>query len=192
MATGTHRVYIRLRERQPHPARRLTRHDSARAAGARHTTAPSARVRRGGAARRARAGMAVSAVGVRECGYRRGNAKDRDLWSIEWFSGVVETDTARHAKHTLATIASRTFDSATDTVPRGGLTIRCAHGATQRFMPGMRLERRGDIRHCQWHVLADLGGVRQRRSGAWTRHESLRAEWRWPDRLGDRILGVNV
>jgi hypothetical protein len=22
-------------------------------------------------------------------------------------------------------------------------------------MPGMRLERRGDVRHCQWHVLAD-------------------------------------
>jgi uncharacterized protein YndB with AHSA1/START domain len=27
--------------------------------------------------------------------------------------------------------------------------------AVHRFMPGMRLERHGDIRHCQWHVLAD-------------------------------------
>ena len=27
--------------------------------------------------------------------------------------------------------------------------------AVHRFMPGMRLERRGDVRHCQWHVLAD-------------------------------------
>jgi uncharacterized protein YndB with AHSA1/START domain len=27
--------------------------------------------------------------------------------------------------------------------------------AVHRFMRGMRLERRGDIRHCQWHVLAD-------------------------------------
>jgi uncharacterized protein YndB with AHSA1/START domain len=27
--------------------------------------------------------------------------------------------------------------------------------AAQRFMPGVRLERRGAIRHCQWHVLAD-------------------------------------
>jgi uncharacterized protein YndB with AHSA1/START domain len=27
--------------------------------------------------------------------------------------------------------------------------------AAQRFMPGTRLERRGAIRHCQWHVLAD-------------------------------------
>ena len=22
-------------------------------------------------------------------------------------------------------------------------------------MPGMRLERQGDVRHCQWHALAD-------------------------------------
>jgi uncharacterized protein YndB with AHSA1/START domain len=27
--------------------------------------------------------------------------------------------------------------------------------AARRFMPGMRLERRGDVRHCQWHLLAD-------------------------------------
>jgi uncharacterized protein YndB with AHSA1/START domain len=27
--------------------------------------------------------------------------------------------------------------------------------AVQRFMPGVRLERRGGVRHCQWHVLAD-------------------------------------
>jgi hypothetical protein len=40
----------------------------------------------------------------------------------------------------------------------------CIHGhddlkahlaAVHRFMPGMRLERHGEIRHCQWHVLAD-------------------------------------
>ncbi len=28
-------------------------------------------------------------------------------------------------------------------------------GAVHRFMPGIRMERRGGIRHCQWHVLAD-------------------------------------
>lgn len=27
--------------------------------------------------------------------------------------------------------------------------------AVHRFMPGLRLARRGDVRHCQWHVLAD-------------------------------------
>jgi uncharacterized protein YndB with AHSA1/START domain len=31
--------------------------------------------------------------------------------------------------------------------------------AARRFMPGMRLERRGVIRHCQWHVLADWVAV---------------------------------
>jgi uncharacterized protein YndB with AHSA1/START domain len=33
--------------------------------------------------------------------------------------------------------------------------LRAHLGAVHRFMPGMRLERRGDIRHCQWRVLAD-------------------------------------
>ena len=37
-----------------------------------------------------------------------------------------------------------------------GMDDLTAHiGASQRFMPGMRLERKGDIRHCQGTVLAD-------------------------------------
>ena len=37
-----------------------------------------------------------------------------------------------------------------------GLADLAAHaGAAQRFMPGIRLQRRGDIRHCQGQVLAD-------------------------------------
>jgi hypothetical protein len=37
-----------------------------------------------------------------------------------------------------------------------GMSEINAHlSAAQRFMPGVRLERRGTIRHCQWHVLAD-------------------------------------
>ena len=31
--------------------------------------------------------------------------------------------------------------------------------AARRFMPGLRLERQGTIRHCQWHVLADWVAV---------------------------------
>lgn len=42
-------------------------------------------------------------------------------------------------------------------------------GAAQRFMPGMRLERKGPVRHCQGMVLADWIGVspdgQQRASG---------------------------
>jgi uncharacterized protein YndB with AHSA1/START domain len=38
----------------------------------------------------------------------------------------------------------------------GGEAELQAHlAAVHRFMPGMRLERRGDVRHCQAHVLAD-------------------------------------
>jgi hypothetical protein len=33
--------------------------------------------------------------------------------------------------------------------------VKAHLAAVHRFMPGMRLERRGEIRHCQWHVLAD-------------------------------------
>ena len=33
--------------------------------------------------------------------------------------------------------------------------IRAHLAAVHRFMPGLRLERRGEVRHCQWHVLAD-------------------------------------
>ena len=37
-----------------------------------------------------------------------------------------------------------------------GLADLVAHtGAAQRFMPGIHLERRGDVRHCQGTVLAD-------------------------------------
>jgi uncharacterized protein YndB with AHSA1/START domain len=37
-----------------------------------------------------------------------------------------------------------------------GIADVCAHiGAAQRFMPGVSLERKGDVRHCQGTVLAD-------------------------------------
>jgi uncharacterized protein YndB with AHSA1/START domain len=37
-----------------------------------------------------------------------------------------------------------------------GLADLTAHaGATQRFMPGIRMQRKGDVRHCQGTVLAD-------------------------------------
>jgi uncharacterized protein YndB with AHSA1/START domain len=38
----------------------------------------------------------------------------------------------------------------------GGLDELRGHlTAVHTFMPGIKLERRGDVRHCQWHVLAD-------------------------------------
>ena len=44
--------------------------------------------------------------------------------------------------------------------------VKAHLAAVHKFMPGMRLERRGDVRHCQSHVLADwvaLGGDGQER-----------------------------
>jgi hypothetical protein len=51
-----------------------------------------------------------------------------------------------------------------------GLADVSAHaGAAQRFMPGVRLQRRGEIRHCQGMVLADwfagTGDGQERMSG---------------------------
>ena len=37
--------------------------------------------------------------------------------------------------------------------------IRAHLAAVHRFMPGLRLERRGEIRYCQWHVLVDWAAV---------------------------------
>jgi uncharacterized protein YndB with AHSA1/START domain len=48
----------------------------------------------------------------------------------------------------------------------GADEVKAHLAAVHRFMPGMRIERRGGIRHCQWHVLADwvaLGGDGQQR-----------------------------
>jgi uncharacterized protein YndB with AHSA1/START domain len=84
----------------------------------------------------------------------------------QWFAAWSEADVAARDR-TLSTIA----------VPdvRFGDQYSCLEGAgelsahltaARRFMPGLRLERRGEIRHCQWHVLADwvaVGGDGQER-----------------------------
>ena len=73
----------------------------------------------------------------------------------QWFATWSESDTLARDR-SLATIAAPDV--------RFGDRFSCLEGAAevsahlaaaQRFMPGMRLERRGEIRHCQWHVLAD-------------------------------------
>ena len=37
----------------------------------------------------------------------------------------------------------------------GADDVKAHLAGVHQFMPGVRLERRGEIRHCQWHVLAD-------------------------------------
>jgi uncharacterized protein YndB with AHSA1/START domain len=43
----------------------------------------------------------------------------------------------------------------------GDNELKAHLAAVHRFMPGLRLERRGDVRHCQWHVLADWVALAQ-------------------------------
>jgi uncharacterized protein YndB with AHSA1/START domain len=73
----------------------------------------------------------------------------------QWFAAWSEGD-AGAREHSLAAITASGV--------RFGDKFSCLEGADEinnhlaaarRFMPGLRLERRGAIRHCQWHVLAD-------------------------------------
>jgi uncharacterized protein YndB with AHSA1/START domain len=72
-----------------------------------------------------------------------------------WFAAWSEPDAAKRDQ-ALAALGSadiRFLDkfSALD----GRDEVKAHLAAVHRFMPGLRLERRGEIRHCQWHVLAD-------------------------------------
>lgn len=82
-------------------------------------------------------------------------AADAETIVDRWFATWSEPDAARR-------------DEALDAIASSGLRfedrfsrmagvdeVRAHLAAVHRFMPGMRLERQGPIRHCQWHVLAD-------------------------------------
>jgi uncharacterized protein YndB with AHSA1/START domain len=96
------------------------------------------------------------------------NAGASDLVDA-WFAVWSETNpAAREAKLSAIATADVTFrdrfgllDGIVDLVPH--------IGAAQRFMPDMRFERQGDVRHCQGMVLADwvarAGDGRERGSG---------------------------
>ena len=73
----------------------------------------------------------------------------------QWFTAWGEPDSAARER-SLATIATPDIRLEDRFSCIEGLPELQAHlTAAQRFMPGLRLERRGDVRHCQWHVLAD-------------------------------------
>jgi len=76
-----------------------------------------------------------------------------------WFAAWAEPDERARAK-SLAAIASgdvRMHDRFSCVAGTGELTEHIA--AAQRFMPGMRMQRQGDARHCQGTVLADWTAV---------------------------------
>jgi uncharacterized protein YndB with AHSA1/START domain len=86
-----------------------------------------------------------------------------------WFAAWAEPDAGARERQ-LASIASpavrfrdrfSTIEGAADLIPH--------IGAAQRFMPGIRLERRGEVRHCQGTLLVDwvarTGDGQERASG---------------------------
>ena len=76
-----------------------------------------------------------------------------------WFATWSEADAAVRER-TLASIAVPDLQFGDKFSCIEGADELSAHlVAAQRFMPGLRLERRGAIRHCQWHVLADWAAV---------------------------------
>jgi uncharacterized protein YndB with AHSA1/START domain len=76
-----------------------------------------------------------------------------------WFSTWSEPDTAtREASLARVAAADIQFQDKFSCVT-GLDDVRAHLAAVHRFMPGLRLERRGEIRHCQWHVLVDWAAV---------------------------------
>ncbi|MEO8096669.1 MAG: SRPBCC domain-containing protein [Acidobacteriota bacterium] len=77
----------------------------------------------------------------------------------EWFSAWAITDASGRLE-TLRRIAEPDVQFRDRFSLLAGFEDLVVHlGASQRFMPGIRLERRGEIRHCQGTVLADWAAV---------------------------------
>ena len=72
-----------------------------------------------------------------------------------WFEAWADTN-PESRNDTFAGIAAPTITFRNRYSALEGLSDLTAHvAAAQRFMPGVRLERKGDVRHCQGVVLAD-------------------------------------
>ena len=78
-------------------------------------------------------------------------ARTVDAWFAAW---LISDDKEREAS--LAAIAAPEITFRDRYSLLEGLADLAAHtGAAQRFMPGIRMQRKGDVRHCQGVVLAD-------------------------------------
>jgi uncharacterized protein YndB with AHSA1/START domain len=72
-----------------------------------------------------------------------------------WFSAWSDPEAATRER-TLAEIVTENIQFRDRfSCIAGDDDVKAHLAAVHRFMPGMRLERRGEVRHCQWHVLAD-------------------------------------
>jgi uncharacterized protein YndB with AHSA1/START domain len=77
--------------------------------------------------------------------------KPVDAWFRAW--AIADEKSREDSLATIVTSGIRFCDRFS---MLAGITDLTAHtGAVQRFMPGIRMERKGDVRHCQGTVLAD-------------------------------------
>ena len=73
-----------------------------------------------------------------------------------WFDAWADPDAASRAR-TLSRIAADTLQFRDRYSTTDGVADLVAHiTGAQRFMPGIRMQRQGDVRHCQGTVLADF------------------------------------
>ena len=72
-----------------------------------------------------------------------------------WFAAWSEPDSAARERVLDAIAAGGIMFHDRFSCIAGDGDLRAHLTAVHRFMPGLRLERRGDVRHCQWQVLAD-------------------------------------
>jgi uncharacterized protein YndB with AHSA1/START domain len=77
----------------------------------------------------------------------------------QWFAAWNEGDAGVRERLLAAITASGVRFGDKYTCLEGADEINSHLTAARRFMPGIRLERRGAIRHCQWHLLADWVAV---------------------------------
>ena len=128
-----------------------------------------------GRARSPRAGLALPAVALRQRRRRRDPRRMPRRLVDAWFGAWAETDEAARTA-ALAAIASadvRMHDRFSCIEGRDELMPHI--GAAQQHMPGMRLQRSGDPRHCQGTVLAGWTAVGPGRRAARSGHERLHA-----------------
>jgi uncharacterized protein YndB with AHSA1/START domain len=72
-----------------------------------------------------------------------------------WFGAWVIADDAAREKALAAIVTDRVSFRDRYSLLEGLDDVVAHTGAAQRFMPGIRMERKGDVRHCQGVVLAD-------------------------------------
>ena len=77
----------------------------------------------------------------------------------EWFGAWLETDQAKRGQRLAAIAASDVRFRDRYSLVNGVDEVNAQIGAAQQFMPGLRMERRGDVRHCQGQVLADWAAI---------------------------------